>query len=132
MVGRNGNLGSTTEGTSVMPMAGCSTITRPPHCRQNWRWLASVFLKVPSSPRTSFTFALGQSVAPWTGALSQVRHDSQWQNAITAGAPVTSISVDLQMHAPRWLGGFAMAFLLLVRRSGERSLASQTLAPAEG
>src|SRR5262245_18923498 len=76
-----------------MPIAGWRTSTGVPQSRQNWRWLASVFLNTPSrsSPRTTRTLSVGQSAAAWIGAPSQPRHELQWQYAITAGSPLISV-----------------------------------------
>jgi hypothetical protein len=64
-----------------MPIAGCSTSTGAPQLVQNWRWLLSVFLYMPSFsfPFTTFTLAAGQSVKAWIGAPSQPRQELQWQ-----------------------------------------------------
>ena len=39
---------------------------------------------------TTFTLGEGHNAAAWIGALSQLRHEVQWQYACTAGSPVTS------------------------------------------
>jgi hypothetical protein len=64
-----------------MPIAGCRTSTGLPQLVQNWRWLASVFLNMPSlsAPFTTLMVGVGQSVAAWMGAPSHPRHELQWQ-----------------------------------------------------
>src|SRR5262245_42000463 len=85
-----------------MPIAGWTTSTGLPQLLQNWRWLASVFLNMPSlsAPFTTRTLAAGQSAAAWIGAPSQPRHELQWQYAWTLGSPDTSSSTAPQKQEP--------------------------------
>ena len=66
-------------GTSVMPIAGWRTNTGEPHEVQKLRRLFSVRLVMPilSAPFFTLTFGVGQSVAAWIGAPSQLRHELQ-------------------------------------------------------
>src|SRR5215468_11319720 len=75
-----------------MPMAGCPTSTGAPQLLQNWRWLFSVRLYMPSlsAPFTTFTLVAGQRLAAWIGAPSQLRQELQWQYTCAAGSPVIS------------------------------------------
>jgi hypothetical protein len=51
-----------------------------------------------SAPFVILTLGVGQSAAAWSGALSQPRHELQWQIACTAGSPVISSWTAPQMH----------------------------------
>src|SRR5215468_11188826 len=75
-----------------MPMAGCPTSTGAPQLLQNWRWLFSVRLYMPSlsAPFTTFTLVAGHRLAAWIGAPSQLRQELQWQYTWAAGSPVIS------------------------------------------
>src|SRR5215468_6574546 len=92
-----------------MPKPGCPTSTGAPQPVQNWRWLFSVRLYMPSlsAPFTTFTLVAGQRLAAWIGAPSQPRHELQWQYTCTAGSPV--ISSCTAPHAHPLLYEFAIS-----------------------
>src|SRR5712691_4702228 len=89
-------------------MIGCPTSTGAPQLVQNWRWLFSVLLYIPSlsAPFTTFTFDAGHRLAAWIGAPSQLRQELQWQYTCTAGSPL--ISSCTAPHAHPLLYAFAM------------------------
>jgi hypothetical protein len=47
---------------------------------------------------TTLTLSAGHNAAAWIGALSQPRHELQWQYACTAGSPLISSLTAPQVH----------------------------------
>src|SRR5712691_12032311 len=107
-------------------MIGCPTSTGAPQLVQNWRWLFSVRLYIPSlsAPFTTFTFDAGHRLAAWIGAPSQLRQELQWQYTCTAGSPL--ISSCTAPHAHPLLYEFAIESLRCRKSfTGARSDARQ-------
>jgi hypothetical protein len=77
----------------------------PPQREHHLRAVRGVLLNVAtcSAPAAILTAPLLQRTNALTGLADQRRHDSQWQYAISNGAPVATSSTAPQKHLPLYV-----------------------------
>jgi len=88
--------------TSTTRASACSNKRCPPQRAHHLRVARGVFANVAtcSAPLATLTASALQRANELTGLADQRRHDSQWQYAISSGAPVATSSTAPQKHFP--------------------------------